>query len=80
MSTEFKTKTGVTMATRFWGGVVRGTVVQMEMTKSMFEAVANRQVFENGVNPMGNFGDWVRRQENVEQCEVVWATSFGTES
>jgi len=61
MSTEFTTRDGTPVATRFWGGTQRGTVVRFEMTKQMFPVVANRVVYENGVK-VGTFQDWVSEQ------------------
>lgn len=59
------------VAVRFFGGRVRGTVVQMEVTEREFHDWQNVMVQEETSDEVMSFSAWVERQREAG-VSVVW--------
>ena len=72
MSTQFKDKDDNNVATRFWGGDIRGTVVQFEVTEKEWESFEGSVFHESG----WEFSKEVFMQVEVGEASVVWMSAF----
>lgn len=66
MATQFTTRSGEVVATRFFGGKAHGVSFQMEVTEAEWAAWQNEMVAPEGSS------DFVRFADAVANARVVW--------